>query len=225
MKFVRTAAFIAGVTGFAGALSASSARADAVFTFLELGPNVTMTSSGTVNTANLLPAVVQGWGGTGIEQNGSTDIMGGTQVGQVDVSFGFHPGTDFSAWRNAPGPWSQTSLSWLVTAGSEGFATYVRDPSGPQLPGLGVERADIVGGLWTPDQSWINLGHSFATLQMNPGTYTVSDAVTHESITFQIGPSAPVPGPIVGAGLPGLIFAGGGLLGWWRRKRKVESVG
>ena len=48
---------------------------------------------------------------------------------------------------------------------------------------------------------------------------SVADGPLRGRDTFTFTSAA---GPVVGTGLPGLIFASGGLLAWWRRKRKVH---
>ena len=54
---------------------------------------------------------------------------------------------------------------------------------------------------------------------VNGGTGNSAGQISAVAVT-----SVGVPGPALGAGLPGLIFATGGLLAWWRRKRRAQAV-
>jgi hypothetical protein len=57
-----------------------------------------------------------------------------------------------------------------------------------------------------------------ATANPPPGTTLFLFGTGQQHLLLE---TVPVPGPIAGAGLPGLMLAGAGLLAWWRRRQKI----
>ena len=114
-------------------------------------------------------------------------------------------------------PTTEATLVLNPLAGTS-FATVTQGPSSPPNP-LIVSSLYFMLKLDGPNTGWAVFKNLNGTLSLTYNEIGTASGLSHVSTVGTVA----VPGPIVGAGLPGLLAACGGLLALARRRRQISG--
>jgi hypothetical protein len=159
--------------------------------------------------------------GFSYQQGAFNGLNGHSNVPATSVGVGpastAAPGVGFNAfWNNAGTTSADALLTFTVTAPGPAITGFDLLLDG--VLGSVLDVASLSNGVTVSSSD--NLLHSSVPFAPVTSLVVTDDIGVNPGGTISSVEKQFVPGPVVGAGLPGLAMACGGLLAWWRRRRR-----